>query len=231
MKIAYKEVKGEKKLIIHIVAGGPKDRIPDLHHLEEENVIWVGVDRGVAYLLEQNIQPAKAFGDFDSITSRELHDIKVKLPHAEVYPSEKDETDTEIAVNWALDHDPELIRIFGGTGGRLDHFLGNIQLMLKGMERHTLIEIHDIQNQLYALKEGTYSIMKDDSLPFISFMPITPHVKGITLVGFKYPLEKKNIRFGDTLCISNELEVESGTFSFDEGILMVIRSRDYHPLS
>ncbi|WP_404450033.1 thiamine diphosphokinase [Sutcliffiella horikoshii] len=227
----FKEGKGERQLIIHIVAGGPPDLIPDLHALEAENVVWVGVDRGVTYLLEHNIQPFKAFGDFDSITAEELHDIKAQLPEAEVHPSEKDETDTEIAVNWALEQDPEIIRIFGGTGGRLDHFLGNIQLLLKGLDRGALIEIHDVQNKLYALREGTYTIAKDCFLPFVSFMPITPDVKGITLKGFKYPLEKKHIRFGDTLCISNELEVESGTFSFDEGILMVIRSRDYHPLS
>jgi thiamine pyrophosphokinase len=218
-------------LNIHIVAGGPTDRIPKLHDWQAEDVIWVGVDRGVAYLLEHNIIPAKAFGDFDSITNQELIKIKAQLPHAEVFPSEKDETDTELAVNWALEQNPALIRIFGGTGGRLDHFLGNIQLLLKGLEKGAVIEIHDIQNQLFALREGTYSITKDKSLPYISFMPITPDVKGITLRGFKYPLEKKHIRFGDTLCISNELEVESGTFSFDEGILMVIRSRDYHPLS
>ncbi|KPB04321.1 thiamine diphosphokinase [Bacillus sp. CHD6a] len=216
---------------IHIVAGGPTERMPKLHDWQGEDVIWVGVDRGVTYLLEHNIFPAKAFGDFDSITSEELQNIKTQLPHAEIYPSEKDETDTELAVNWALEQNPALIRIFGGTGGRLDHFLGNIQLVLKGLERTTLIEIHDIQNKLFACKEGTYSIKKDVFLPFISFMPITPDVKGITLTGFKYPLEKKHIRFGDTLCISNELEVEIGTFSFDEGILMVIRSRDYHPLS
>lgn len=218
-------------MIIHIVAGGPADRIPDLHSYSGEDVLWMGVDKGVAYLLEQSIKPTKAFGDFDSISSQELANIKVHLPDAEVFPSEKDETDTEIAINWALEQKPDLIRIFGGTGGRLDHFLGNIQLLLKGLERHILIEIHDVQNQLFAVNEGNYSIAKDGSFPFISFMPVTPDVKGITLKGFKYPLEKKHIRFGDTLCISNELEVESGTFSFDEGILMVIRSRDYHPLS
>ncbi|KMJ58596.1 thiamine pyrophosphokinase [Bacillus sp. LL01] len=218
-------------MIIHIVAGGPTDLIPDLQSLQADNVTWVGVDKGVAYLLEQGIKPAKAFGDFDSITSQELEDIKKRLPFAEVFPSEKDETDTDIAVNWALEQRPNLIRIYGGTGGRLDHFLGNIQLQLKGLDKKIKIEIHDSQNILYVLKEGTYPIAKDESLPFISFMPITPHVKGITLIGFKYPLDKKNIRFGDTLCISNELEVESGTFSFEEGILMVIRSRDYHPLS
>lgn len=218
-------------MIIHIVAGGPTERIPKLEHSQTDNVIWVGVDRGVSYLLKQNIKPAKAFGDFDSITSQELHDIKAQLPYAEIFPSEKDETDTEIAVNWAIEQNPELIRIYGGTGGRLDHFLGNIQLLLKGLERNIQIELHDIQNQLYAIREGSYTITKNETFPFVSFMPITPHVKGITLNGFKYPLEKKHIHFGDTLCISNELEVESGTFSFDEGILMMIRSRDYHPLS
>ena len=48
-----------------------------------------------------------------------------------IVPREKDQTDLEIAINWALEQKPALIRIFGATGGRLDHGLANIQMLLK----------------------------------------------------------------------------------------------------
>ena len=61
---------------------------------------------------------------------------------------------------------------------------------------------------------------------YISFIPISTEVKGITLEGFKYPLTGCQIGLGSTRCISNELITDCGTFSFSEGILMIIRSTD-----
>ena len=51
-------------------------------------------------------------------------------------------------------------------------------------------------------------------------------VKGVTLKGFKYPLSDYRIQLGSTVCISNELVGDYGTFSFSEGILMIVRSTD-----
>ncbi|MGD6833268.1 thiamine diphosphokinase [Sutcliffiella halmapala] len=213
-------------MIIKIVAGGPLEYIPDLKANTSESITWVGVDRGVHYLLEQTIIPQKAFGDFDSVTAAELDEMKRKISDLDMFPSEKDETDTELAINWAMAQKPTSITMFGVTGGRLDHFLGNVQLMLKGIQNGITIEIQDKQNILTLVNPGQYSIRKDENLPFISFLPITPTVSGITLDGFKYPLKNRNIKWGDTLCISNELDTENGTFSFKDGILMMIRSRD-----
>lgn len=210
------------------MTGGPVDKIPNLNNYKE-GALWVGVDSGVNYLLKHQIVPTQAFGDFDSVTESQFNEIKNRLTHLSVFPSEKDETDTEIAINWSLKKNPSLIRVFGATGGRLDHFMGNIQLLLKGLEHGTRIEIHDNQNILYIVKEGSYTLSTHHSFPYVSFLPVSKSVKGITLTGFKFPLENRNIRWGDTLCISNELEMEKGTFSFHEGILMVVRSRDYHP--
>lgn len=211
---------------IIIVAGGPQEYIPDLRANTSDTVTWVGVDRGVHYLLEKNIIPIKAFGDFDSVTACELAEMTQKIRDLDMFPSEKDETDTELAVNWAMAQNPASIIMFGVTGGRLDHFLGNVQLLLKANQKGITIEIRDKQNTLYLVDPGQYQIKKNKNLPYISFLPITPTVSGITLVGFKYPLKNRNIKWGDTLCISNELENENGTFSFKDGILMVIRSRD-----
>ncbi|WP_223700274.1 thiamine diphosphokinase [Sutcliffiella deserti] len=213
-------------MIIHIVAGGPVEYIPELRKVHQDNVVWVGVDRGVHYLLEENITPFKAFGDFDSVTEVELSEMKSRLKDINIFPSEKNETDTEIAMNWAIKQKPTSIVLFGVTGGRLDHFLGNVQLLIKGIESGIPIKICDKQNLLYLKQEGVYSFKKRQDYPYISFLPVTATVTALTLEGVKYPLKNRNIKWGDTLCISNELDNEIGTFSFKDGILMVIRSRD-----
>ena len=100
-------------------------------HIKRHTDIWVGVDHGVLVLLEHDIMPNLALGDFDSVTSEELKMIQEKLPEVSLFPAEKDETDLELAIDWAIRQKPSNIYIFGATGGRMDHFLANIQLLQK----------------------------------------------------------------------------------------------------
>ena len=213
---------------INIVAGGPDRYIPELKTYGEEAVKWIGVDRGVYTLLEQQIEPHIAFGDFDSVSENEWKLIQEKVGEVNRYQPEKDETDLELALNWAIDQNPEKIAIFGATGGRLDHFMGNLQLLMTDslLEKDIEVEIIDVQNRLYLAKSGEHFIERSKELQYISFVPVTESVEAITLTGFKYPLKNRNISRGSTLCISNELIQSSGTFSFSNGILMVIRSSD-----
>ncbi|WP_044337434.1 thiamine diphosphokinase [Rossellomorea aquimaris] len=213
---------------INIVAGGPKRYIPELNTYCGEGVNWIGVDRGVYTLLEQSIEPHIAFGDFDSVNEEEWELIQEKVQEVNRYRPEKDETDLELALNWAIAQHPDRITIFGATGGRLDHFMGNLQLLMSQslLSKDIKVEIIDVQNRLYLVKSGEHSVEQRHELQYISFVPVTENVEGITLTGFKYPLKNRNISRGSTLCISNELIQSSGTFSFSNGILMVIRSSD-----
>ncbi|MFC7784414.1 thiamine diphosphokinase [Rossellomorea sp. GCM10028870] len=213
---------------INIVAGGPERYIPELNAYSDGEANWIGVDRGVYTLLEQNIEPNVAFGDFDSVNEKEWELIQEKVKEVNRFKPEKDETDLELALNWAIDQNPDKINIFGATGGRLDHFMGNLQLLMTPRLLNTDIEVEiiDVQNRLYIAKPGEHSVEKSPELQYISFVSVTESVEGITLTGFKYPLENRNISRGSTLCISNELIQSSGTFSFSNGILMVIRSSD-----
>lgn len=213
-------------MIYHIVAGGPNELLPDLSFYGEEEIRWIGVDRGVYYLLKAGIMPFKAFGDFDSITAEERIWIESRFQGLEIFPAEKDETDMDIALNWVSLQKGTRVRIFGGTGGRLDHFFGNVQLLLRGLEMNIKAELIDRQNIVRALRPGTYDIKLLKEYPYISFLPVSEEVEGITLTGFKYPLNNCHIRWGSTLCISNELINQSGTFSFSRGILLMVRSRD-----
>jgi thiamine pyrophosphokinase len=215
-------------MIINILAGGPESLLPDLTTYIENDAIWVGVDRGVYHLLNRNINPMIAFGDFDSVSSAELMFIEDRVTDLKKYKPEKDETDMELALNWALDQNPSIIRLFGATGGRLDHLFANVHLLLKQfkVKKSVNISLIDKHNIIFIKEPGCYSIEKINKKKYISFVPLTLNVSNLTLEGFKFPLENRHISIGSTLCISNELISDYGTFSFSEGILIVIRSHD-----
>lgn len=211
-------------MVVHIVGGGPSEFVPSLQHYVGGNVQWIGVDRGVIALLKAGIRPVKAFGDFDSLSVSEWQHVQTVLDDLHIWPAEKDQTDMEIALDWAVaQEEVELIRLFGATGGRLDHLFGNVQLLVKHANKR--IEMIDKQNIATIHLPGTYTVCADEH-KYISFIPISHDIKKLTLKGFKYPLTNCHISLGSTLCISNELIQSSGTFSFSEGILMMVRSKD-----
>jgi thiamine pyrophosphokinase len=214
---------------ICIVAGGPPELLPDLEYYQKKADLWVGVDRGVLQLLKYGITPDAAFGDFDSVSAEELTSIQQKM-NIHIYPSEKDETDLEIALTWAVNKNPKEIHILGATGGRIDHFMGNVSLLLKDhflfIHNKPDIYVADKQNQLTVKTPGSYSINFLSDKKYVSFLPAIEEVNGLTLNGFKYPLTNHTVPVGSTLCISNELILETGNFSFTDGILLVVRSSD-----
>ncbi|MEH7110881.1 thiamine diphosphokinase [Neobacillus niacini] len=213
---------------INILAGGPEELLPDLNEYTGGDEIWIGVDRGVYTLIKRNITPSIAFGDFDSVSNHEISVIEEYVKEMKRFKPEKNETDMELALNWAIEQNPDFIRIFGATGGRLDHLLANVHLLVKPLMEANVMNIFLIDNQnILSLKgPGSYKIEERVDKKYVSFVPLTLNVKGLTLDGFKYPLQNRHISIGSTLCISNELINEYGTFSFSEGILLVIRSND-----
>ncbi|MGM9925333.1 MAG: thiamine diphosphokinase [Bacillus sp. (in: firmicutes)] len=212
---------------IYIMAGGPVDHIPDITKLDKPSM-WVGVDKGISTLRSFGVTPDVVFGDFDSIAPADLEYIKDAGTSVFQFPAEKDDTDLALAFEWALRQEPGCITIFGNTGGRMDHTMGGIQLLVSdaALRSGVPVKMMDRWNSIYAVLPGTYTIEACGSYKYISFFPISPQVEGITLKGFKYPLNMKDVPLGSTLCVSNELISETGTFSFAGGILLVIRSSD-----
>ena len=209
---------------IYIMAGGPEEMLPELDGYAKPS-LWAAADKGVSTLLKRGIVPDVAFGDFDSIDERDRSFIAKEMY---TYEEEKDDTDLALALAWALRQKPEAITVFGGTGGRMDHTMGVVHLLVEErlLQSGVPITVIDKQNELEAKLPGRHTAGRDSRHKYISFVPMTPIVEGITLEGFKYPLQGKDISLGSTLCISNELISDIGTYSFNSGILMVIRSND-----
>lgn len=187
----------------------------------------IAVDGGLEAAKELGIIPDVIVGDFDTVRSEILSYYR-KMEHIiwEVHQPEKDDTDTELAIKRALAMNCSHITLLGATGGRLDHMIGNIHLLFPCLQKGTYAEIVDPQNRLYLI-DGEHIFRKDAVWgKYISFLPLTQEVKGITLKGFKYPLTDRDIFIGTSLCISNELVEEKGRITLSDGVLITVESHD-----
>lgn len=210
-----------------LYAGGPINQVPPLTEIVDKypDAKFVGVDSGTLVLLKNGISPVHAIGDFDSLSHKELEWIRELPVELNVFPQRKDETDMELALKWTLSQNPSEIIILGASGGRLDHLFINAQLLLKGFEQKVPVFLLDRWNKVRILQEGVHSIIKE-SYPYLSLIPLSEQVDGLTLKGFKYPLQNQKLVQGSSLCVSNELIMQKGTVSFKRGKLYLIQSRD-----
>lgn len=212
--------------VIGIVANGPMDMLPDLNIYKETVDLWIGADRGALVLIEAGLDVDYAVGDFDSVNETEAVLIKQAARYFKQCPVEKDDTDLEIAIKLALENKPRMIYLFGVTGGRLDHTLINIQLLHRIAQSDVRGLLIDRLNQVELTYPGTYKVVHDPNYPILSFIPFSEHIYELTLSGFYYKLVDATLTWGQTLCLSNKLIANNGTFSYREGILLLVKGRE-----
>src|SRR5699024_8476634 len=186
--------------VVAIVASGPTDHLPDFAAFEEVDV-WIGVDRGAYVLAKSEIEMDVAVGDFDSVTEEERMILERYTATLDIYPKEKNETDLEIALEKAFEMKAHTIYLFGVTGGRMDHTMINIQLLLRINERQMKGVVIDKWNRIELVEAGRHSVKKEDFYPYVSFISLTEKIEQLTLEGFAYPLHNFQLRWGSTRCV------------------------------
>ncbi|MCF6094239.1 thiamine diphosphokinase [Microaerobacter geothermalis] len=195
-----------------------------LKEIKPDDVLF-GVDRGAYFLVQHKIQPDLAMGDFDSVTEQEREEIAQKSKEMWACdPVIKDETDTELAVQWAIKREPSEIMIIGGLGTRFDHTLANVHLLLTALQKGIPCLIVDEYNVIMLVDR--YVEIEQDHFSHISLLPLSWEVTGITLEGFQYPLNQASLSIGHSLGISNVLKEKVGRIYVESGYLLVIKSKD-----
>ncbi|CZR05494.1 thiamine diphosphokinase [Trichococcus ilyis] len=210
-----------------IVVGGDQTGVAALVRRYAASHRLVGADRGALTLAGLFANFDAAIGDFDSVTPQEMENIKKKCRDCRILPAQKDETDTEAAIAYAIESfQPDEIILLGAFGGRLDHLMSNLWLafhpLVKGMAGK--ISLMDQQNTLRFYLPGSYVLEKEAEKKYLSFIGMTP-VKSLTLTGVAYPLVEKDYAYPIAL-ISNEFNGTEMHFSFESGLLAVIQSSD-----
>ena len=207
-----------------IVTGGKFNKEFAVSFLEKNKYDYViAVDKGAAYAEELNIKPDLVVGDLDSYVKEFSHffdgvDIEKFNPI-------KDDTDTAIAIKLAFrrGNDTDIIC---GTGGRLDHMLGNIHVLQMMALNGIKARIVDECNTLFLAAESFVIEREEFGRKYVSFVPFGGEVKGLKLKGFKYNLNGYDLKPGVSRCISNEMADNQGFVEFETGCLIVINSLD-----
>ena len=184
-------------------------------------------DRGLEALYKLKIIPNHVVGDFDSVSSEILEFYKKQTQIIfHKFNAEKDNTDTDIALKLAIRLKSSKITILGALGKRMDHAIANIHILKDALEAEIPCQILDEYNRIYLInKEMTLS--KDKVYgKYISLIPLTSMIEGLTLTGFKYPLNHYTLPIGTSLGISNEMIEDIAHIEMKKGILIVIESKD-----
>jgi thiamine pyrophosphokinase len=140
------------------------------------------------------------------------------------HPSRKNQTDTELCIEFAIEKGVTTITLLGVTGHRLDHTLANIFLLRKLSARKIRSRIIDANNEIYLVTDHLQLTGNKNDL--LSVLPISETVTGVTLTGLEYPLENATISLGSSLGISNYFKETQVTISISTGILLVTKSKD-----
>ena len=121
-----------------LVAGGNPSDWPTFEPATYD--YFVGIDRGCLHLLEADLPLQLAVGDFDSLSREEYHFVQETAETLIQAPAEKDDTDTQLALQEALQRFPQAeMTIIGATGGRIDHLLANLWLLSSLAEESILV--------------------------------------------------------------------------------------------
>lgn len=218
----------EKVKTAVILCGGNIQEDFALRYFEKNQYdYWIAADKGLLFLQRNGITPTHIVGDFDSAASSCL-DAYRTMPGVVIreFQPEKDWTDSEIAAKLALELGCGRMDILGGTGSRLDHVLGNVQLLALILEAGAEGYLIDPNNRVY-LKDRDFTVSRKEQWgKFVSLFAYGGDVTGLTLRGMKYPLEDFTMGTVGTRGVSNEIAEETGEIHFRSGKLLVIESRD-----
>lgn len=207
-----------------IVSGGKAPSKELLKEYIKDDDYIVGVDKGCNILREIEATPNIILGDFDSIDKEVLNYYKDKGVKIEKFNPEKDYTDTDLGYIKALEVNPSEIILFGATGSRIDHMLGNIGILLKGLRENIKVTIVDDNNIMYAVNKS--SLVKKEKGCVISFHALSDVVKNLTIKNGKYPLNNYDMTLLEPRAICNEFLDDDIYIEFDSGIILILYTKD-----
>lgn len=182
-------------------------------------------DGGIRHAFALGLRPALVLGDFDSAGQALAAEMESQGIPVQRVPVEKDQTDSQLALEEAIRRGADEILLVGATGGRLDHTVANL-LLLPGLPASTTVSIVDSHNLVRLLRPGGRLTVPALPGSYLSLLPLSPEVKGVVAEGVKWPLDGVTLRWGESLGVSNQILADEAFLAIREGYLLVIQAWD-----
>lgn len=206
-----------------IVAAGEIHNYERVRSFLRPEDFFIFCDGGLAHAEGLGLVPDIIVGDFDSCDSTDLSKYAGTAGHPEIIklPREKDDTDTLFAVKLAVERGYSDFLLLGAMGGRFDHALGNISILLYLQElgkKSLLVDDYSVMQIV-----GKEPLYIEDSCSYFSVLTVAGDVSGVNIKNAKYPLENAKLSADFQLGISNEvLPGMTAEVSVESGKVLVV---------
>lgn len=181
-------------------------------------------DRGMQHARALAILPDLIVGDFDSGSDEDLEYFKEKQVKIQRFRPEKDATDTEIAIQRAIERGAKSVTVYGGLGSRLDHSLANVHLLFTLLMHGIKGRLMNPNNTVYLVNDQIQLDGKEGDL--VSLIPFNGNTLGVTTKGLGYPLNEAELKMGSSLGVSNYMTQNKAEVKVKEGVLIIIKACD-----
>lgn len=178
----------------------------------------IAADGGYKILRQLGIEPDLIIGDFDSMDFVPSGDKVIR------YPVKKDKTDMAISIEEAINRGYKQITIFGGTGGRIDHTIANLQLMAWASRKGISINMIDKSNEYHAITNNQIEITGKEGKLF-SVFSMSEKAFNVSIIGGEYEAENIDLSGDNPLGVSNAFKKEQVMVKVEQGTLLVIKER------
>ncbi len=207
-------INNSKKCIVF--TGGVINNYNALNINANDKDYIICADSGYYHAKKLNVHVNVLIGDFDS-----LERIPDDVDEIIRYPKEKDDTDTMLAIKYALEKGYSCFEIYGAMGNRFDHAYANIQSLDYIVEHNACGKIITETEELFIIKNSTAKIEKKENY-MLSVFSYTNIAKGVSEKGVKYPLDNVVVTQNFPIGISNEITENFAEITVKDGKLLII---------
>ena len=179
--------------------------------------LYITADAGWHTAKICGIKPHIAAGDFDS-SDAPSEDFAGEIIRV---PAEKDDTDTMLACELAIERGAREILILGGTGGRLDHTLSNVFLLENHLARGVRTRLTDGTNRIALLRDESVTVPRS-RFRYLSLLALTDTT--VTIHGCKYPLTDALLSRANPYAVSNEITADAAEITICGGSVLLVES-------
>ena len=210
---------------IAVLGNGYWDPVWGKRILEDADYL-ICADGGAAHALESGRTPEMLVGDMDSVTAAVLKQCADSGCIIRSFPCEKDQTDLELALyeaekQAALSGEKD-IWLYGATGGRIDHLLGNIALLLAFARKGYRVWMEDACHVIWVARDGEK--IRGEATQRLSLFALSEQAR-ITTEGLYYPLKQDVLRQDSPLGLSNVFLGEEAGLRIHEGWVLAVLTR------
>jgi thiamine pyrophosphokinase len=206
-----------------VIGGGPVRRPAPSATFD----LVIAADSGVDIALAAGLVPTHVVGDLDSISDVGVAWAAAAGVPVERHPTDKDATDTALALGLAVSLGAEHVVLFGGTGiDRFDHLLGTVvALGDPALAALQSVTAHLGASTLHAVHPGRSVHLELPAGDVFSLLPLHGACGGIDVLGARWPLDHADLPRGSTRGVSNESVGQTVHVTVASGVLTVVLPR------